>query len=1185
MMASYDDIEGRSHPAPEAGAPGPKPIRGVFAKEGELWTIAFGGELFRLRDSKGLAYIAHLLRYPAREFHSLDLVGGTSREFDARSDDSGYARSSLPRGDEPLAAEGIHIGGLGDAGEMLDEKARAQYRRRLTDLREELEEAKQQGMVERAENAESEIETLTAELSRAVGLGGRVRRAASASERARQSVTRAIKAVIERIRYNNAQLGDLLARCIRTGISCAYYPVPDIAVVWEFWSPAAPEPSVSAPDPAAAEAPAQSTAPASTGPDAIPAWSSRSHTPFVGRQSEFEHLWSLAQRASQGAGALALLAGGPGVGKTRLARELAARASQLGFASFSGRCYERDEPHPLIPFVEFVEAALAQAPSVEHFRRLLGRDAAELAQIAPGLRRAFPDLPPAPELPPSQIRRFLFQSLFDFVARVSRVRPLLLVLEDLHWADESTLVLVNFVANRIEHVPAMVLATFRDGALDANSALTRTLEELLKLGVRPTKLDGLPRGEVVEMLAGLSRLDPPDYLVDAIFDETQGNPFFVEEVFSHLAEEGKIFDSNGNFNTRLQIDELFVPDNVRLVLGRRLARLSDDAREVLSAASVIGRSFSFMLLESVLDRMATDALFQGVEEAQHAGLIAARAGGPEAPFAFSHELVRQTLLTGLSQPRRQRLHLKIAEAMEKIDSARLEDRAAEIAHHLVKSGAHADAAKTSHYLALAGHDALNVGAYDDARRSLEGALSYKQSNIARRAELMAGLAAAERGSGNWEAALAHLHDSLEAYAAIGDQRMIGRIVFDMVEGLVWTGRFDEAAATADRGLARLQTDEDAYRARLLAARGLIYSVRGEFEPAMKSFDEAMASRAVTPFLARVLAYRSVCDFYFLRLREALSNARKSAELSNPRDSPWTHSIALSRVMLSLFGMGKVAEAAEVGRELRALAHDAGQLAALSYCISTQAWTEFGREADLGALDRTIAEILERNRSANAPLFLSGALAQMSLVKFFAGSRDTARSLAQEARSTELPGAFDGLSLAALIRAAPYSDARQNVFNLLTEARPRLPKPDHPNPIGSWALLTAAVEGWAMIGERERAAELYPLVQPLLDAGVVCLSFVCRFPETVAGIAAGAAGEWAAAEGHFLTALQQAESSPHRLEQAEVHRFHAVMMLERGESGDVARAREMLTAALDTYQRIGMPRHCDLTRALLARTNP
>jgi len=210
----------------------PSVHKGVFRKEGEYWTVGYGRNSFRLKDSKGLGYIAHLLRHPGVEFHVLDLAGGMAGRRD--DDETGLSARGLPRGDEDLAKAGIHIGSLGDAGEMLDEQAKSAYRRRLSDLREELEEGKERGNVERVEQMEQEIDALTRELSRAVGLGGRNRRAMSASERARQSIAKTVKSVLDRIAQSDAALGDILSRCIRMGNFCYYQPDPEFPIAWEF---------------------------------------------------------------------------------------------------------------------------------------------------------------------------------------------------------------------------------------------------------------------------------------------------------------------------------------------------------------------------------------------------------------------------------------------------------------------------------------------------------------------------------------------------------------------------------------------------------------------------------------------------------------------------------------------------------------------------------------------------------------------------------------------------------------------------------------------------------------------------------------------------------------------------------------------------------------------------------------
>ena len=234
------------------------------------------------------------------------------------------------------------------------------------------------------------------------------------------------------------------------------------------------------------------------------------------------------------------------------------------------------------------------------------------------------------------------------------------ILDDLQWADESTLALLIHLANRVAQLPLVIIATYRDGYSEINPALVRTLEELIRLGIRPLKLGGLSKDAIAQMLHGLSQRQAPESLVSVIFEESQGNPFFVEEVYRHLVEERKVFDPAGQFRTDIKIDETDVPENVRLIIGRRLERLDGNEKRILAAAAVIGRSFSFQLLTAV-SRIDVDELFNVIEKAQQMGVIVSSSEGPETPFTFAHELVRQTLLAGISAPRQQQLHASVAD--------------------------------------------------------------------------------------------------------------------------------------------------------------------------------------------------------------------------------------------------------------------------------------------------------------------------------------------------------------------------------------------------------------------------------------------------------------------------------------------------------------------------------------------
>ncbi len=286
-------------------------------------------------------------------------------------------------------------------------------------------------------------------------------------------------------------------------------------------------------------------------------------TPFVGREAERAELTAFLDQVAGGRGALVMIGGEPGVGKTRLAEELMAQARQRGLLTLMGRCYEMEGAPPNIPFVEILETTVRIVPR-DALREALGEEAAEVAKLMPGLRRVFPDIPPPMQLPPEQERHFLYNSFRDFLARAGRTQPLLLVLDDLHWADDSTLLLLQHLAQQLHEMPVLIIGTYRDMELDVDRPLADALEELHRRRLaHRIALKRLPEASVTVMLAALSGQDPPHPLVRALYGETEGNPFFVEEVYQHLAEEGKLFDAKGRWRSDLDVSELEVPEGVR----------------------------------------------------------------------------------------------------------------------------------------------------------------------------------------------------------------------------------------------------------------------------------------------------------------------------------------------------------------------------------------------------------------------------------------------------------------------------------------------------------------------------------------------------------------------------------------------------------------------------------------------
>src|SRR5216684_3194598 len=1083
------------------------PEHAIFRKEGEYWTLGYGDKSFRLKDTKGLGYLAHLLRHPGVEFHVLDLAGGIARQQEKY--EASPSTRGLPRGAEDLEEAGIHVGSLGDAGEMLDEQAKAAYKRRLSELREELEEAKEVGNVERAEHREREIDALTRELSRAVGLGGRNRRAASASERARQSITKTIKAVVERIGQSDAALGDLFSRCIKTGTFCSYQPDPNFLIAWEFAATdshttleSAGQPT-SSDDSVPARADYREAAPVVL--DVSP-FQLAERTAFVGRETERGAIRAIIDRALSGHGTLVMLGGGPGVGKTRLAMEMAEYASRVGFRSLVGHCYEREEPYPHLPFVEIIESNLAQAPSLDDFRRQMGDNAAELAQLAPRLRRVFSDIPQPLDLPPAQRRRHLFQSVLEAFERAARTRSYLYILEDLHWADESTLALLYHLANRIAQLPIVIVGTYRDGYADNNPALVRTLEELIRSGVRPLKVGGLSKDAIAQMLTELSQRQAPESLVSLIFEESQGNPFFVEEVYRHLLEDGKVFDAAGQFRTDIKIDESDVPENVRLIIGRRLERLEEHEKRVLAAAAVIGRSFSFQLLTGI-SLIDVDELFTVIEKAQQMGIIVSSSAGPEKPFTFAHELVRQTVLASISDLRRQQLHAVVADAIERLHPDAVSECAGEIADHLLKAGSFANRQTLVRWLTLAGKNALQAAAFDEARGSFQSALSHLGAvDGSERADLLARLAMAEQGLEQWDAALAHLDEALGIYINRGDLDMVGKRGPDLAAAFMWAGRSQEAAETANRGLAHMQAEVSAERARLLAAFAEARAATGVYEPAHEALQEALsiASKLSDPMLeARLLGARSIVNFHFLRLTEGAADGLFSEQSGASDSRPWQRALQLRTLHQMLLYLGRVEEAARIADTLEPLAKKIGQSYAIALCLNTRAWVEFGKAPDLDKLEAAFQQFSESSQKARFTFWEVLSEVQLSQMDFFRGNWASALLHARVSHNVKRGGSIEGLGAGTLFRQMAYAGDRDGAFAILNEHRARLPRSGQQNTRGSWWMLALVIEGLVMLGEKPQAGELYPLARELIGTGAVALWPIFRFTQTVAGVAAAA----------------------------------------------------------------------------------
>ena len=507
--------------------------------------------------------------------------------------------------------------------------------------------------------------------------------------------------------------------------------------------------------------------------------------PLVGRQPELAALLERLEAAGQGQGEIVLVAGEPGIGKTRLLAELADRARGSGWQVLVGRAYESEGMPPYLPFAEALRDYFRTCPP-ESLGAQLAKGAAELAILLPELWDHFPVTRPGPPLSAEHERYRLFESVSDFLLASAReaVGGLLLVLDDLHWADKPSLLLLQHVVRRVAHAssvqegPLLIVGSYRNVALDHAHPLADLLAELHRQRLADQiPLGALSREEVQALVEALSHASTPAPVAEAIYRATEGNPFFVEEVVRHFQAEGQDLtdptDVTDLTDPSAALAQWSIPEGVRQVIGRRLTRLSADTSRMLQMGAVLGDGFSFDLLEPATG-IGEAPLLDALEEALATGLL--REEGPS--YHFSHALIRQTIYEGLSFPWRQRLHRRAAQAIERVQARDLGPYAAELAHHFLQAVPDQSSLESGiTYAIRAAERALALLAYEEAAGHYERALQAlartdpadaAAGTAERRCRLLLALGDAQRKAGS----IAQARDSFQRAAAIA--RTLGR---------------------------------------------------------------------------------------------------------------------------------------------------------------------------------------------------------------------------------------------------------------------------------------------------------------------------------------------------------------------------------------------------------------------------
>jgi tetratricopeptide (TPR) repeat protein len=455
------------------------------------------------------------------------------------------------------------------------------------------------------------------------------------------------------------------------------------------------------------------------------------HTPdFVGRESVLARLESALGDALAGRGVVVFVTGEAGIGKTRTAEELARRAMRRGAEVLWGRCTEGEGAPALWPWVQIVRAAIASR-SPEALREQLGARAAEIAAVVPEIRERLPDLDPPPRLDAEQERFRFADGLARFIVRASAVQPIVLVLEDLHWADASSLRILRFLAPELAGSRILLLGTHRDTSESSARELDETLVELARLphAYPSLELTGLSQVEVAQLVAIAAGGRPDLELAAAIHARTEGNPFFVRELVRLAAAEGAPLEESAWRGV--------IPASVRAVVRQRVSALSGAARELLSVAAVIGRDAPLPLLAAALGQ-DEESLLLALEEVEASGLLAEHPEDPEC-FRFSNALVQETLYDALSRRERVRLHARVGEAIESLHARRIDPFLPFLAHHFRQAAFGEQFTKAIDYLDRAAVQAQQQLAFERAAELFGEAVRLLEARGAPDERRLAGL--------------------------------------------------------------------------------------------------------------------------------------------------------------------------------------------------------------------------------------------------------------------------------------------------------------------------------------------------------------------------------------------------------------------------------------------------------------
>ncbi len=609
---------------------------------------------------------------------------------------------------------------------------------------------------------------------------------------------------------------------------------------------------------------------------------------FVGREQELARLRKAFDSAVAGHGGLVMLVGEPGIGKTRTTQELETYARMRGAQVLWGRTHEAAGAPPYWPWLQAGEQyALAHA---DELAEVVGVNmppgaANELTRIFPWLRGQPNMGEPEPQSDPEVSQFRLFDAYASYIRAIAMNAPLVIALDDLHWADKPTLMMLQHIARELSRMPVLIIGNYRDTDINRQSALSETLATLNReTGFERILLRGLTRDEVGAYIRARANVEPRPEVLDKIFEETEGNAFFLSEVVNLMAQEGTL--------TKESVSDIAIPDGVREALGRRLNRLREETNELLQVAAIIGRDFTYDTLTLLGDR-DEDELLKLIEEALDARVI--EETETAGRYRFTHAQMQETLLAELSTTRRVRLHGQVGEALEKRYGARAEERAGRLAMHFSEAATLSPrfSEKAARYSAIAGRQALAQSAFPEAARHFRAALAAREGQQMddEMADVLMNLGTAASNNADVREAWRSLSQAYRYYRETGNLPRAFEVANEVGHSLLLIRRSQAQLVEDALTLVPEGTEQSG---RLYAALGMSLGMMGQLEPsdaAYASAEEVARVLGSKRLEFDVLRSRQYVVGFQLRLEEAVVMGNRVIALAQELGEPTAEGIA------------------------------------------------------------------------------------------------------------------------------------------------------------------------------------------------------------------------------------------------------------------------------------------------------